>query len=153
MASHAQARPGALVAVDVYLSNIDDLGAYQAMVTASGGSQGSLTIEDVQIQTFREDYVFGDDQIIDMVDRKPRTARAGAVSVEGGAVVDASPMYGATFYFRASQDAKGTFTIEVEKGPAASMMTTPNGVVIPFEAGEPTAITIVTPRRTKSRME
>lgn len=153
MASRAQARPGALVAVDVYLSNIDDLNAYQVRLTASGGRQGSLTTEDVQIDRTRADYVFGDDQIVDMVDGRARSARAGAVRLQGGTAVGTHPRYAATFYFRASLDAKGTFTINVEKGPAASMMTTSSAVVVPFEAGGPVAITIATPRRKLSRRE
>ena len=153
MASRAQARPGALVAVDVYLSNIDDLGAYQVRLTASGGRQGSLNIEDVQIDRTRTDYVFGGDQIVDMVDGRARSARAGAVRVQGGTAVDTYPMYAATFYFRASQDARGTFTINVEKGPAASMMTTSSAVVIPFDVGAPAAITIAMPKRTLSRTD
>ncbi|MHC4697065.1 MAG: hypothetical protein ACYTFA_10010 [Planctomycetota bacterium] len=153
MASQAPARPGTLVAADVYLSNIDDLGAYQVRLKASGGRLGSLTIEDVQIDRTRADYVFGDDQILDVVDSKAPSAQAGAVSVEGGTAVGTNPMYAATFYFRASQDAKGTFTINLEKGPAASMMTTSKAVVVPFKVGQPVAITITTPKRTVTRTE
>jgi hypothetical protein len=47
----------------------------------------------------------------------------------------------------------GTFTINLEEGPAASMMRTSSAVVVPFEVGAPVAITIATPRRILSRTE
>ncbi|MHC4698628.1 MAG: hypothetical protein ACYTFA_17995 [Planctomycetota bacterium] len=62
-------------------------------------------------------------------------------------------MYAGTFHFRVSENAMGTFLVDIEIGSASSIMTTSQAVAIPFEAGEPATITIVTPRRPVIRVE
>ena len=101
----------------------------------------------MEVKRGRADYVFGDAQTVDMLDNKAPTARVASVLAEGGTSVDADPMYTATFYFRVSGDARGTFTIGVERGPAASMMTTSKAVSIWFEAGPPAEVAVADPKR------
>ena len=125
--------------MDVYLSNIPDLGAYQLLVKATGGTQGTLTVQDLVINRDRKDYVFGSDQIVDVVNK--HMALLGAVKSSGGATVG-KPMYAGTFNFVASADAKGGFSIVIEKGPAASLMTNSTAQELPFEFGKTATITI-----------
>ena len=67
----------------------------------------------------------------------------------GGKVVG-KPAYAATFAFRASSDAAGTFDITSEKGPAASMLTDSEARELTFESGKLAKITVGTPKRTKT---
>jgi len=153
IARQTTVRPGALIAVDVYLSDVDDLGAYQIRLTTYGAVQGNVAIERVEIDRARVDYVFATQQTIDMLDHKPRSARIGVVSAAGGAAVNTGPMYAGTFYYRVSQNAKGTCLVNIETGPTASIMTTSHGTVIPFAVGEPAAISIIKPTRRAHRSD
>ncbi len=132
-------RPGGVFPVDVYLSNIPDLGAYQLLVKATGGTQGTLTVQDPVINRDRKDYVFGQADIVDVVNKHQTVL--GAVKSSGGATVG-KPMYAGTFNFVASADAKGVFSIVIEKGPAASLMTNSVAQEFSFEFGKTATITI-----------
>ncbi len=68
-AIQASGQPGQVFPVDVYLSNIPDLGAYQLLVKATGGTQGTLTVQDLAINRDRKDYVFGQAEIVDVVSK------------------------------------------------------------------------------------
>ena len=46
-------RAGDLFAVDVYLSNVADLGAFQIKLKATGGTAGSLVVENIVLDTAR----------------------------------------------------------------------------------------------------
>ncbi len=153
VAKRAAARPGASIAVDVYLSNIEDLGAYQIGLTTSGGTSGHLTAEQVEIDRTRMGYVFAAVETVDMLDHKPRSARIAVSSNAGGAQVGAEPRYAGTFHFRASKNAMGTFLIDIGVSPASSIMTTSQGVAIPFAVGEPAEISITTPGHSVSQYE
>ena len=143
-ATRTSGRAGELFPVDVYLSNINDLGAYQVNVTMIGGAKGSLTLEDVVIDKARPNYVFGKDNVIDVVDKKG--PRAAAVRSSGSTNVG-KPLYAATFYFRASPDATGAFTTNVGVGPVKSMLTDSKGREIVVHTGKPATITITGAKR------
>lgn len=138
-AVQASGRPGGVFPVDVYLSNIPDLGAYQLLVKATGGTQGTLTVKDLEINRDRKDYVFGQAQIVDVLS-KHQNLLAAVKSIGGAAV--GKPMYAGTFHFVASADAKGVFSIVIEKGQAASLMTNSVGQEFQFEFGKTATITI-----------
>ncbi len=54
--------------VEVYVSNVADLRAYQVSSAVSGGEAGHLTVEDAWIETDRDDYVFASRGAIDAAD-------------------------------------------------------------------------------------
>ncbi len=132
-------RPGGVFPVDVYLSNIPDLGAYQLRLQATGGTRGTLTVQDLVIDRARKDYVFGQAEIVDVANK--HMALLGAVKSSGGSTVG-KPMYAGTFNFVASADAKGVFSVIIEKGPAASLMTNSVAQELSFELGKTATITI-----------
>ena len=147
VATRTSGRAGDVFPVDVYVSNIAALNAYQIKLKATGGAQGSLTLTDIAIDTSRKNYVFGLDRIEKIVDRNG--GRAAAVKSDTNGVAVGKPVYAATLSFKASDDAKGTFTIAIEKGPAASMLTNSSAQEISFEPGKAATITIGTPKREK----
>ena len=146
-------KAGELYPVEVYLSKIPDLGAYQVRIEVVGGTTGTLNVEEVKMDRTREDYVFGADEIIDASNKNlsRNTALVAAVKSSGGAEVDA-PAYAGTFYFRASDDAKGTFKINVQVGPSSSMMTDSVAREISFTVGKAAAINVgITAKRPRSK--
>ncbi|MFQ5590588.1 MAG: hypothetical protein ACE5HE_05450 [Phycisphaerae bacterium] len=132
-------RPTEVFPVHVYLSNIPDLGAYQIRLKAEGGTRGSLSVRDLTIERSRKDYVFGTEEIVDVVNRTD--AILGAVKARGGTAVG-KPRYAGTFNFEASADAKGVFSIVIEKGPAATLLTNSVAQTLPFELGQIATITV-----------
>jgi len=146
-------RPGEIVAVDVYLSKIPDVGAYQVRLEVTGGTTGSLMVEEAKLDRSREDYVFGTDEIVDASNTQKdlKTALVGAVKSSGGAAVEA-PAYGGTIYYKASDDASGTFTIKVQIGPSSTMMTDSMAREIPVTAGQAATVNVSkTPKRVRSQ--
>ncbi|UCE61335.1 MAG: hypothetical protein JSU63_06220 [Phycisphaerales bacterium] len=135
--------PGELIPVHVYLSNVDNLAAYQVILTVSGGTTGSLLLEDLTIDRSRTDYVFGTDEIVEMIDNNG--GRIGAARFSGETGVGKS-LYAATFHFRASPDAAGSFTVNVEIG-SESLLANVVAQRISFRAGEAATISIKTPKR------
>ena len=141
-------RAGEVFPVHVYLSNINDLGAYQLRLKATGGTQGTLTVKDLKIDQTRKDYVFGQEKTVPTISRD--TALLAAVKWSGGATIG-KPLYAGTFDFVASADAKGVFSIVIEKGPAASLLTNSVAQTLPFELGKTATITIgATPKRSST---
>jgi hypothetical protein len=105
-------KPGEVVAVDVLVSGVADFRGYEVALAATGGRSGSLDIESVIVDRDRHDYVFGSHEAVDVGD--VAGSRVVAAKIAGG--VDAREAYLATFMFRASEDALGTFRIVVREG-------------------------------------
>jgi len=112
-AARSTVTPGKLVSVDVVVRNIADLRTYQFQLAAAGGQRGKLTLENITIDKDRPDFVFGADTVIDAVDMT--ASRAGALRFDGGTRVE-KEAYVATFHFRPTADAKGTFRIQLKEG-------------------------------------
>ena len=104
-----QIRSGELVRVDVHLtSGLDDLRGYQLHLAASGGTRGSLILEDITV-TKRGDAVFGPTAWMAFnVDTAQMVA-----GLDGAGVNVSSKGYLASFYYRASSDAAGRFVVDI----------------------------------------
>ncbi|MHC5109013.1 MAG: hypothetical protein ACYTHJ_03940 [Planctomycetota bacterium] len=122
---------GELVSVDVFLKNVSDVAVYQVQVAATGGRQGGLELESIVIDKDREDFVFGDAQVIDAVDNT--RARSGALMITGSTdVVDAR--YLVTYNFRATRNASGTFNVAIQAGEETFLLA-PDSTKIAARAG------------------
>ncbi len=108
------AAPWDVVQVDVYLdSALADLQGYQLQVAHSGGRRGRLELIDVSIRDDRGDYVFhgvADNMFAAGVGN--RVAFSGLSSLVG--VATQARGYLATFTYRVSADAAGTFVVDVK---------------------------------------
>lgn len=143
--------PGGTVTVEVRLENVTDLGVFQFMMKSSGGEQGTLTVEDIVINKNRQDYIFGTAQSIEAVDR--RQMRAGGVLMNGGKDFESASV--ATVTLRASEDAAGTFQVNVAKGQETFLRNS-NAVAIAVVIGQAATITVsdrATPSRAKKRTD
>jgi endonuclease/exonuclease/phosphatase family metal-dependent hydrolase len=107
------ARPGATVAVDVYLdSPLDDLRGYQLHLGASGGRRSGVQLVDIAVE-----------------ERKDAALPAGAwlafnvatsqmvAGLDGPGVAAPAGAYLASFYYRIDRQAAGAFAIEVLHDP------------------------------------
>ncbi len=128
-------QPGEAVSVDVYLSNVQDLRTYQTSLMTRGGDAGSLTREDVVLNSTRADFVFAGQQKVDAVDQSG--GRVGAVLFNGSVNVG-DPAYIGTYTFRASADATGLFRIGVDIKDRASLLWSSSNQAINFSAGSAT---------------
>lgn len=135
--SHAAILAGQVFTVDTFVSGVPDLGAYQVALDVSGGSSGSILIEDVEIIATRPDYVF-DATAIKVTD--PQLFRAASVMMDGG--VDAEELaYMATYTLRATADASGTFEVSIKTGER-SLLRDSEAIPIPFRPGQGFSITV-----------
>ena len=134
--------PGGLVTVEVNLAGATDLRTYQATVFAEGGDSGSLTLEDVKVQTQRADYVFVGQQKMEAADRNG--GRVGAVLFTGGVDVTGGNL--GTFYFRASADAAGTFSIVIRNDNNASILMDSQNQPIDYSVAGPLRVVVAATR-------
>lgn len=103
-------KAGGTVEVDVYASGVNNLSGYEFGINASNGRRGSLTLEDVRVDTDRADYAFAGLYSFPAVDVE--LGRVGAAVLGTGDSIPANKRaYVGTFTFRASNDAAGAFTI------------------------------------------
>ncbi len=112
VASQRRAVPGDVVSVDVLLDQpLADLVGYQLEVRAGGGTRGQLELIDISV-TDRKDYAFAELGIDQRVFSPARSAMfAGLPTLE--AVTTVQGTYLATFTFRVSADAAGTFVVDL----------------------------------------
>ncbi len=119
--------------VDVFAAGFVDLRGYQIALGATGGSAGRLDLEKVYIDTGRNDHVFAGLTSHHAVDKA--NGRMACVLSSGG-VDSQTPVYLATFVFRASSDAAGMFTVSAIPGDGTS------GTMTADSTGTPTTVQI-----------
>ena len=144
------AKPGGTVTVELYVSNVPDLGVYQFNVAASGGETGALTFEDGVIDVTRKDYVFSGSSSIPAFDKIG--VRGGSVVMGGAGKTVTKPQYIGTVTFRVSPDAKGAFEISLVESATKTFIRDSHGVPIVSRFGEPAKVSVVdriTPKRVK----
>ncbi len=110
----ASGSAGDLFDVEVFGGEFANLRGYEIGLSASGGTTGSLTLEDIVVDELRSDYVFaglGPFQSFDTSTVRMLNA------LDGDAVASLTAKYLATFKFRASADASGTFTVSARPDP------------------------------------
>ncbi|MCH8150404.1 MAG: hypothetical protein IH987_20900 [Planctomycetes bacterium] len=103
-------RAGGHIAIDVLVADVEDLQTFQVTLDVEGGKRGSLELAQIVIDESRPGYVFGRGNALDATSVKTR--EAGAVQLTDSVDV-AEPGLLATFLFRASRDAAGTFTVSL----------------------------------------
>ena len=144
-----EAKPGDIITVDVYINNVANLSLYQVQLKAVGGERGRLIPEQVEIQKTRRDYVLGGTGIIEAADQ--RNKRAGGLLMQGSVDVT-RPAYLATFTYRVSSDAAGTFKVNINRG-SETFISDQSSATLSFGAGADAKITVtgVAPKRSRSR--
>jgi len=119
--------PGDLFTVDVFGSGFTALSGYELSVGAAGGSSGTLTLEELGVDTQRGDFVFAGQIPFTALDLAAPRILCVLLS---GSVTVTTPVYLGTFVFRASPDADGTFTVSGVPGDGST------GTLAIGEAGE-----------------
>ncbi len=115
-ASHRSVRPGGTVDVLVFIDGaLSDLRGYQLEVSASGGRGGSLKLTGVSIEA-RDDHVFAAiaGEHFDAYNVDKGQMLSGLYDEQG--VETKGNAYLATFTYRVSADALGTFVVDVLQG-------------------------------------
>ena len=148
--SRTQIQPGEEVVVDVYVSGTTDLRSFQTELRVSGGTSGSLTATDLWVDTTRTDYVFAGQQQLEAIDKTG--GRIGGVKLSGGVSVP-QPAYIGTFTLKASPDANGTFTVNINDADRRTMLLNSNSQHLAFGAGPAATIVVgeASPRRAQPR--
>jgi hypothetical protein len=123
---------GGSVDVDVYVSTVSDLRAYQVALEVTGGRRGRFELTQIRIDTDRAEYAFGSSKIVEAIDLSE--ARVGVLPFNGTADVLKSAYLG-TFTFRASEDAKGTFDVHVQLGQK-SLLRRSGGQAVALDAND-----------------
>ncbi len=106
----AVVRPGGTVAIDVFVSAVEGLRAYQVNIELGRGHNGDLLLKDLWIDEDRDDYVFT--ELSDFPTISAATQRMGNALLSGA--VDTREMrYLGTFEVQASKAAAGSCSIAV----------------------------------------
>lgn len=143
--------PGGQVAVEVFVSSVQDLAAYEIRLNVMGGESGTLTLKKITVDQQRADYVFKNAgvQILDAVDMTQQ--RVGMVRFGGGSTVPAGQQaYLATFVFEVSPDATGKFAI-MAANPEATFLNNSVAEQIPHRLAG--ALEVAVQQPTPVRME
>lgn len=129
--------PGSTFTVTVGLMNVPDLGAFQFMMKSTGGESGTITVENVVLDQQHPEYVFRGVAAINAVD--PQQWRAGGAIISGTKSVESAHL--ATVTFRVSEDAAGTFAVNLDKGPETFLRDS-GAAPIPVLIGKPATVTV-----------
>jgi hypothetical protein len=105
------ATPGGVLLVDVFIRGVQELRAIQAALEPSGGAAGAVHLERIQIDRSRQDFVFPEG----IVDSAADTIHGRVVaSLRQGAVLADVEHYFATFHYRVSEEASGSFWLRLD---------------------------------------
>ena len=117
-----------------FIGAASDLRGYQLALEVTGGTSGTLTLESLSIDINDDDYVFDDPPSTVHIAEDEISGRLAAGLQSGGMSVEPDKYLG-TFKLRASNDADGTFTIDLR--PADTFLRNSNIQPIPWQsAGE-----------------
>ncbi len=122
-ASNRTVRRGATIQVQAYISNpLAALSGYQVHTGVTGGRSGSLDLVDVSIAD-RDDSVFAKASGVFDAFNVDNSQVLSGLHYGSGAVATAGKGYLATFTYRVSNDAVGTFVIDILHNEAAGDQT------------------------------
>jgi hypothetical protein len=138
VASRAQIMPGETVNVDIYVSGVNELRTYQLTVDVTGGTAGALNTSDLWVTDSRPDFVFGNLQKLDGMDKVG--SRIGVVLMSGSVNAEQSHYVG-TFALTASDHASGAFRVNVSTGVNTGLWDAATERVA-FSTGADTVITV-----------
>jgi hypothetical protein len=103
-------RPSETFEVRVFLDGpVEDLRSYQLHIAGNGGTAGQLDLVEITTEV-RKDFVFGDAQRFEGYSPWRQQVMQG---LEVGTVNAQDQGYLATFFFKASPDATGVFTVDL----------------------------------------
>ena len=140
--------PGGEVTIEAYLHSVPNLRTYQITLATSGGTSGRIAGTNLWIDSERADFVFGTEPKLDAVDQFG--GRLGGVLMSGS--VDATrTSYLGSFTLRASDDASGTFTIDVKTGGRSSIVWTSENKPVNFGTRAATVSVGAGPRVKKTK--
>ncbi len=125
---------GSQVEIRAYGDEYVDLRGFEIQVQVTGGTGGTLTLENIYIDDQRADFAFYGQGFFEA--SNVEDARAVCAMSSGG-VSSSEDKYLGTFVFRASQDASGTFTVSAIPGDGV------NGTLAGDSAGEGMTVNIV----------
>jgi hypothetical protein len=132
--------PGSQVEIRAYGDEYVDLRGFEIQVQVTGGTGGTLTLEEIYIDDQRADFAFYGQEFFEA--SNVEDARAVCAMSSGG-VNSTDDKYLGTFVFRASQDASGTFTVSAVPGDGVT------GTLAGDSAGEAMTVNIVQDARVR----
>lgn len=151
-AAAGNTQPGGTIKVEAYVSGALNVSAYQVQLGVSGGTKGTLTLESMAVDRTRQDFGFyqANSELLDVQDKNNEWV--GLVRTAGGSDM-VKPSYVATFTFRASPDAAGSFKINVRSDSTETFLLDQAAVQIPHKIGAAAEVTVgaPTPTRTEGR--
>ncbi len=131
-------RPGDMLHVDVYASNVGALRAYELKLAVQGGDDGELSLLDLAIDKHHPDYVFSTLEDVGAVDHS--NSRIGGALLSGGVDVTGQGYLG-TFTFQASTQGAGAFELSISVDDRASLLLSTSSVPMAFTA-KPAVVTV-----------
>lgn len=137
VSSATQVQPGEPITVDVFVSGVTDLRGFQVALDVTGGRTGQLAISDMVIDTSRADFIFGNAQAVNTVDRS--TGRMVAAMYSGG-IAAFQPKYLGS-YTLSSAGAAGDFSVQVRLGDD-TMLRSSSGDSISHQLGAEATINV-----------
>jgi hypothetical protein len=140
VASGRNIRPGETVQVRVFVEDLTAaLRSYQLGIGLSGGSSGQLTLTRIWIEE-REDWVFaGKEGAFDAFNSTSALMLAG-LNVNQG--VKGVGGYLATFMYKASADASGTFVFDSIQSGAHTILVAPSDQRIQVRSVTPATVAV-----------
>ncbi len=146
-ASRRAMRPGDQVSVRVFVDNpLSDLQSYQLDVEASGGRRGQLELVEISIDD-RWDHVFSQEpDTFEAFNLSRGQMLQGMTNLKG--VATSGQGYMATYTYRASDDAVGTFVVDV-RPDVETFLVASNNRGIQVDSTRP-AVVVVSPRNSRA---
>jgi len=124
--------PGESTAIDLYLSGTGHLRGYEFAVSVSGGEQGALLVESVEVDTSRRDHVFMGHEMLDAADTEGHRALA---AVTYDPVRFRSRAYLGSIVVWATEDARGEFMIKLDGQRSSFLVDTEEVVPLRLPSG------------------
>jgi hypothetical protein len=129
---------GDLYYFDVFIQGVQSMRSYQVGLNVEGGNSGNLVREEVAIDEERPDFVFTQ---LDYLAPADQIGGRAAGVLKDGVVNRVEPGYLATFAFRATPDASGTFQVSIDTG-SKSLLADSQNDMMEFQTSAPAMVTI-----------
>jgi hypothetical protein len=131
-------RAGHVVNVEVTVTSAETaLRGYQVELPVSGGTSGSLVLEDISIDAQAADFLFHGLSYVSAFNESKGQMTAALSEGSAGA---SSAKHLATFTYRASNDASGEFTITL--GTSAILLRDEGNQTVEWEPGDPVIVQV-----------
>jgi hypothetical protein len=137
-AREADVPAGGTLTVDVFVTAVAGLRAYQVALDAVGGDSGALRFESALVDDQHPNYVFAGQEAVNAADQKQGRVTS---AMYAGSLDVGEPRYVGTYVFRASQDAQGTFLVQVRNNRDSQLRDAQSNL-ISFETGDPVPVSV-----------